>query len=54
VLQVVYAFDQSKLRAYPGMLLDVFIEMPAGSDPVAIAPTDVRPASGGGEPVKKP
>jgi multidrug efflux pump subunit AcrA (membrane-fusion protein) len=29
VLQVVYAFDQTRLRAYPGMLLDVFIETPA-------------------------
>jgi multidrug efflux pump subunit AcrA (membrane-fusion protein) len=28
VLQVIYAFDQTKLRAYPGMLLDVFIETP--------------------------
>lgn len=28
VLQVIYAFDQTRLRAYPGMLLDVFIETP--------------------------
>lgn len=28
VLQILYAFDQTTLRAYPGMLLDVFIESP--------------------------
>jgi HlyD family secretion protein len=38
VLQVLYSFDQKALRAYPGMLLDVFIETPevaAGSTPKA-------------------
>lgn len=28
VLQVIYSFDQKLLHAYPGMLLDVFIESP--------------------------
>lgn len=28
VLQVIYSFDQKHLHAYPGMLLDVFIESP--------------------------
>lgn len=35
VLQVVYAFDQKALRAYPGMLLDVFIETPELQEGIA-------------------
>ena len=40
VLQVLYAFDQKVLHAYPGMLLDVFIETPevsAGGKPAQAA-----------------
>lgn len=45
VLQVIYAFDQFRLRAYPGMLLDVFIETPAERGAAASA-------SGAGAPVQ--
>lgn len=54
VLQVIYAFDQSTLRAYPGMLLDVFIETPAlagapsqpGAAPMGAAAAAQTPPNG--------
>ncbi|MBU3693804.1 MAG: biotin/lipoyl-binding protein [Rhodocyclaceae bacterium] len=48
VLQVIYAFDQSKLRAYPGMLLDVFIETPAEKAAGGAGASSAVPAAGGG------
>lgn len=49
VLQVIYAFDQSKLRAYPGMLLDVFIETPPEPGTAAQADSKDAPAPPAGE-----
>jgi len=50
VLQVIYAFDQSKLRAYPGMLLDVFIETPPEPGAAAQAGGAGAPAQPAGAP----